>query len=165
MTEKRTIAEPSAEARLLYAHLATTKEGDVLTWDAIQAACGVDVRRFRGALTTARRWLLKRDGILFLAVAGVGVQRAGNTGKLAEMDQRKRRISTQARKGLRVAQVVDVSSMTSTERVHHAAIASIFAAAQHASAHKTERAISSKITEGKPLALAETLQALRNLEE
>ena len=58
MNEKRTIAEPSAEARLLYTHLLTTKEGDVLTFEAIKAACGVDVRRFRGALTTARRWLL-----------------------------------------------------------------------------------------------------------
>lgn len=71
----RPIFKPSAETEKLIVRMREMEVGEVLTYDQMRAATGVDCQKDRTHIQTARRHLLNEDQRVFSAVRCVGIKR------------------------------------------------------------------------------------------
>jgi len=90
--EKRPMFKRSIETQLLIDLLARAEPGDLITYEEMKDACGVDCQRARHALLTARRHLLKHERKGFAAVKGEGVQRLDANGMVEAAQDGLRRV-------------------------------------------------------------------------
>lgn len=112
--KRRTIADASIEMRLLAALLEKAQPDDIVTYEQMEEAAGINPRPGAagyGKLGSARRRVQADQGIVFVAVAGVGLKRCREQEKPKLMGSVSDRIHRAASKGLKIAQTVDVSQL------------------------------------------------------
>jgi len=88
----RTIPEISAEVEILHRMISKMdREQPELLYEAMTTAIGQDIKDVRHLLASARRKSAREDGIVTVAVRGVGIRRAfdGDFIDIAEADTRK----------------------------------------------------------------------------
>src|ERR1700719_736660 len=80
---------------------------DTATWQQLSAAIGCDAQTAgRGAVTSARRILLRDRGIAFEAIPKIGLRRLGATGKVDAAYAQLRRSHRASKRSLRMAETV-----------------------------------------------------------
>lgn len=166
MADKKTISEISVDARLLHQHLAASKVGDTLTWEDMGKVIGRDVRPGStgyGALHTARNRAQMDDGMVFDAIAKVGLKRLSdaeivNTGQSA-ID----RVRRAARKGAkRLLSVKDFGSLPNDLKVKHNAYASLLGAVAQISQSSKVTQLEAHVQNARAaLPLAKTLEVFK----
>lgn len=122
--ERRVPYTMKEETKTLLAVLRAAKLGEVLTYAKLGAAIGMDVRPVYGAachlLVTARRRALLDHRIAFRAIAGVGLERIDDIGKV---DQSGRQIKKSYRAGGRAVQMAtaidDYAKLPQAKQIEH----------------------------------------------
>lgn len=150
--------EMSADARFLRQRLHEMKPGDNVTYEELGKLLGKTVTGSTSALQTAKRSLLK-EGFVFSAVRGEGVQRMTDAAVVAADD-----ISPLRRHARRVGKklsTVSYEALSAQQQLAHTAKASIIgmvtAVTTETAVLKVEKAASGRAGE---LPISETLKAL-----
>lgn len=161
-----TIATLSAEASALIRLLVAMPVGAVLTYEQMSAAIGVDVRKRRGALSTARHRALEDEGAHTETVRGVGVKRISSAEVGAsQLPRDLRRSRSAARKGLRRVSKIVINDVPQEERAALFGRASMLQIIDHAASTKGQAkaiaAVASSDLDVDVLPLRKALAALR----
>lgn len=144
-TKSRKVERVAVEA-----HLRSTAIGATVTYGEIKAATGVDCRRDRHVLSSARTTLRDNDGVLFEAVASVGVRRL-SAAEIAVDQSRRKRAHQQAKLGLKeLATIREPGSLPPGERLLYNASTALLGVIAASSSTKASKLIQSNQVSGHP---------------
>lgn len=110
------IPQISAAAEALVSLFRSLKVGDVVTYETMTAAAGVDVKSKRNIIATARNRVLTDDSIHIVTVWGAGVKRISGAEAAGTMPAYIQRSRSAARKGAKVAKHVDILDVPADKR-------------------------------------------------
>ncbi len=132
MSDRKTIAAISLDARHLYLRLARATIGETLTYDDLSKAIGRDVSPGKpgyGALTTARRRAHLDGGIVFDAVTKIGLKRLSDTEIVGSGQHAIDRVRRAARRGaVKLLSVGDFEALPNELKHKHNAYTSLLGA-------------------------------------
>jgi len=161
----KSIAEISADTRLLYQRLLKLRYDEVVTYDELSRILGRDVRKSsRSNLTSARKMAIQ-DGIVTDAVRKVGIKRLTDertvecTGTV--MRKRIRRACHRSARRLTAVRFDNLSD--NLKQIHNAELSQLGALAEFSKDKVTKR-IRSMVgsAENEQLAIAQTLDAWKS---
>lgn len=166
---KRAIHEASVEMRLLVALLGKAQPGDVVTYEQMQAECGVNCRPGHAGyqkLGSARNRVQSDVGFVFVTVPKVGVKRCLESEKPEVMASVSDHIHRAARKGMKVAATVDISKLDNADKIKFNTRASQLGALSAFTGNKVLKRLESAVAKAEaelPLtkALESTLEAFK----
>lgn len=121
LTGRRTIAEVSLDARLMFERFDLAKPGETVTYDDLDAAIGRSSRKNRSQIATALRMMLRERGAVFLAVHGVGYRRANAAEVSAAADQTFGRVRRAVRREVARQATVPLDALPPQDRSRHLA--------------------------------------------
>lgn len=151
----------SADARLIYQRLKQASVGEVVDYAALEEQVSRPLALIRGAIHTARRRLLRDDGMVFANVRSVGLMRCTDSaivdGATADTVAIRRRAGRAVEK---LTKVSDFAALTPARQLEHTTRMSVLGAiatmTKEASLQKVRKAAQGRSTE---LPLAETVRA------
>jgi hypothetical protein len=112
VTSMRTIPNRSVQAQQLEEALRRVEVGQTITYDELSRAIKGNVQgKDRGYLTTARKRLLRQEGMLFEPVINVGLKREGDPGKIDSVSARRERIHRASGRAIKIASTVDLEAL------------------------------------------------------
>lgn len=166
---KRAMFTPSLEMNLLMGLLSKCEPGDIVTWDQMQSACGVNCRPGRagyGKLGSVKRRLEADLGFVFSTVPRVGVKRCLENEKPDVMAAVSDHIHRAARRGMKVAATVDLSKLDNADKIKFNTRASQLGALSAFTSAKVIKRLETAVTKAEaelPLtkALESTLEAFK----
>lgn len=166
MTEKKTIAEISIDARMLHQKLKEVPIGSTITWEDLGKVIGRDVHAGSpgyGALTTARRRVQIDDGMVFDAIAKVGLKRLSDAEIVNTGQSIVDRVRRMARKGARrLLSVANFDALPNEAKIKHNAYASLLGAVAQISQESKVRALEKHVQGTQAaLPLAKTLEVFK----
>ena len=155
--------ELSIDTKLLYEELLRVEPGANITYKTLSDCLGRSVEGATSSLQSAIKRTLKRDGIVFSNIFGLGYRRLTDAEivkdsfrDIAGMRRRARRA------GDKLTKVQDFQSLTQQEQISHNARLSVFSAIAQMSKGKAVEKIEQAVSESKrELPFAETLAAFR----
>ena len=112
---KPSIPEMSEATRAIISAMRDVPVGDTITYRQIEAIIRDDPQQRRGIIQSARRVLLRDDGIAFGAVVGIGYRRLDDAGKLGALGSQMRRGRRAAQRGLHVAASIQPDKLDSAQ--------------------------------------------------
>lgn len=151
----------SADARLIYQRMKLASFGETIPYAQIEAQVSRPITAIRGAIQTARRRLLRDDGMVFANVRGVGLMRCSDAaivdGATADTVAIRRRASRAVEK---LTKVADFSALPPARQLEHTTRMSVLGAiatmTRESSLQKVRTAAQGRSRE---LPMAETIRA------
>jgi hypothetical protein len=144
----------SNDTAILEAVLRDVQEGELITYAALTAAIGRDVRKFaKGCLSSARN-ILERDGVHCACVAGEGIKRLAPGECVDKARSQIVRARRSARRGRTTIETTDFSRLSEDEKQSAVAIVAQSGAIELFGAKKAEKRLAQAATntnEGIPL--------------
>lgn len=155
---------PSVEARLLADYLRTHTERK-LTYTDLSAVIDVDVQsKGRTYLLTARRMVLRENGIVFRPLRNIGLMRLTHA-EVARLEDRERHIRKTAKTNLLERKTVDFAAISEDLRLSCVAKITLATLTVHVYSGKQMKAPEQVIPQNKQLDLASTIEAFKKLSE
>lgn len=153
----------SNDARVIEDLLATTKVGDLITYESLDKALGRDCREFcRGALQGARRRLLRERGFVFDVLMDVGLKRLADGEVVQAASRDGLKIRKASRRASEKLATVDRNAISDKERLSLDIQQARFAVLEMVASPKGAKAIESQVTQSQTtLAMAQALEALK----
>lgn len=114
MSEKRAMFKRSVETDILIRLLKQAKVGEVVPYDALDAALGISARPGGpgyGASISARNILLSEDQVLFVCVPKVGLKRCMPAEFVNRAQELMMRANRQTSKAVRVVSAIDSAEL------------------------------------------------------
>lgn len=122
-----TIGKASLDTEKIAEALARAEVGETITYDAISAVIGRDVRNSaRHNMAAARRKVLREERIVFDVVRGEGLRRLDDAGKVATGGSAIHRIRRAAGRADKVLISVEFANLSSEEQIRHNALRTIY---------------------------------------
>lgn len=151
----------SADSRLLYQRMKAVEIGETVPLGDLEGAVSRPMAEIRGAISTARRRLLRDDGMVFISVPGVGYLRCTDEhivdGAVADTVALRRKAGVAAEK---LTKVRDFAALTPAKQIEHTTRLSVLSAiaslTKEPAIERVRKAAQGRATE---LPLAETLAA------
>lgn len=153
--------QASADSRLIYQRMKKTAIGETILTTDIEEAVSRPVGRIRGAIQTARRRLLKDDGMVFASIPGIGYMRCTDENiidnSVADTNAIRRRAGRAAEK---LSKVSDYAALTPAKQLEHTTRLSVLGAiasmTREPAIERVRQAAQGRASE---LPLAETVRA------
>ena len=135
------------------------KVGEVITYAQLTKAIGVDIRdNGRGALTTARRVLLRDEQIVFGTITNVGLRRLADNEIIATTDSDASRVRRIAQFGLSKLASVKFENLPRDDQQKHIVSSAQLGAIRHFTKIKTVNRIARSVVSTEHLQVGETLK-------
>lgn len=148
----------STETLIVERRLRDTQPGDIITYEALSALLGRDVREFcRGCVATARR-TLQEESLFYDTVSGVGYRRLNNEEACKATAHYLSRSRRAARRGMKHLQRVPYESLTQETQREHLTMSTQLGAIDLFSSSKAGTRIGKAVGSGSPLPIGETLK-------
>jgi hypothetical protein len=112
--------QASVETRQIYDMLSAAAVGEIVSYSALSAAIGADVRKTATpAMHSARRMLIRDARMVFDAVRGVGLQRLTDSEITNSGSRYLRRVRSTSRRERRRMEVVNYSGLNDSDRLRY----------------------------------------------
>ncbi len=163
--KNRTMFERSAEVQWLVDRLRGNKPNEAVAYSELNEVCNRDVQgEGRGALASARRILIREDGIAFGTIRGEGLRRLDDEGVVKVLPSSLKQIRNKASRALRVSACVqDMANLDPPTRASLIAQQSYFGVIRAMTREKTVHQIEERCGElQRKLNPAEILQSLKD---
>lgn len=159
---KRPSFQMSADARLLYQHLAKATVGQEVAYAELSTIVSRKVTGSFGPLVTARKHCKREHQLVFDTIRGVGLKCLSDEDKVKTADRVANRLRKTARRGIEgLGMVQNFAGLSRETQTKHNAAISVFSVigsmTTNASIRKVEEAVD-KVR--KELPMTETLKAL-----
>jgi len=151
--------QQSSDTKIIESVLAEASVGDVVTYEQLSKAIGRDVREFAvGSINSARKTLQAEKQIVFECETKVGYRRLSGGEIIQASERDRKKVQRAANKAVNKLTCVDYDKLTpEQQRSHNVASAQLGAIAMLSTKASTHR-IEKQISNGKPLAIGETLK-------
>jgi len=155
-----------AETQALITYLQNMKEGEVVPWDTLNRAAGVDVRTRRSVLYSARR-RLEKDHQIVTSIIPEGLKR-NNPEEVIKIGQahlsRSHRL---AKRGMRKLATVEYDALGDGAKESHNVAMATLGALAHASSVRSQKRLAEKLANNGsgPLLVGDTLRLFAGVTE
>lgn len=148
--------EISADSTAIAALLRAAKVGELVSYEAMSRAIGRDVSGHRGAISTARKIVLRENGAVFDAVRGEGMRRLNNSELVDSVDRVRMKIRRAAKRSANTLVCVEYDALPADKKIKHNASMSMLAMLSEAASEKAFSRLTEKVSQTK-----ETLPAAK----
>lgn len=159
MSAGRVVGQSAVETGELVKLLMRVSVGETVTYTSLSKAVGVDVQARRHLLDSARRIAMRDHNAVFAAEVSVGLRRLSDVETVTLIpESRRRRIHSQAKRGIREVATVDYARLPADKQVAHNVGMAVLGALHMGSDRTAVRRIAHQVENGKLPAMDGTLK-------
>ncbi|MGB1012799.1 MAG: hypothetical protein ACPG4T_01600 [Nannocystaceae bacterium] len=149
----------SETSRMMETALGELEVGGVVSYEALERAGGRSLNEMRGAITTARRRLLKNEQRVFACIRGEGYKRLSDSEIVKSGQKYIDRSRRTARKCAAETMAADFDKLTDAEKVKHNAQMAMALAISELSTTKSRRRLEAAVEDAAKMpTIADTLK-------
>jgi len=162
--ERQPMFRRTVDTLKLIEKLRKVSPGEPIMYEELSEAIGSDVRKRRGALTSARRYLMREDRIHFVTIRSVGLRRANSAETVESLQSDVKHIGRTARRGLRKSTCVDDEELTEAQRIKWLGTQSLLMVQEAMARPKALKQIEGRVVQAqKVLPYGHVLEALERM--
>lgn len=155
----KSISEKSADTETIEGLIMRLSVGEVLTYDAMTAALGRDVRKHCSSNLQSAKRCCESNGVVLSVVRNQGYRRLDDVGIIASAEGDRRRVARSSKRAVRKLAFVEFEKLTDDEKRKHTVAAAQLGAVAHFATHGSKRRIESKVQDNSgPIPLGDTLK-------
>ncbi len=158
MNTDRPIFKPGVDAQTLAKFLLKLPEGSIATYEVLSGLIGINVQEERGALDTARKVLLRENGMVFGAVHGVGLKRLSDSEVVEQGSEAVVRIRRATRRSMTRLSTADFDALPKTEQNTHRMVSATLGAIALCSGTKARHKLEQRIQSNSALDVGEAMK-------
>lgn len=152
--------QKSNDTKILESVLAEAEVGQMITYEALSAAIGRDVRLYaRASLQSARRAVLNANGYVFSCQHNEGLTRLNDVQIVDASEEDRSKMRRAAGRAIKKLATVDFSALPEDKKRKHVVMSAQIGAIEMFAAKSATKKIESKVDDSKKtLAIGETLK-------